>query len=40
MNMLHCFTNELNQTQNMSIFSAGGQGKLKDHLTVVYFQLM
>ena len=25
--------NELNQTQNMSIFSAGGQGKLKNHLT-------
>tara|TARA_B100002019_G_scaffold276212_1_gene274824 strand:+ start:1578 stop:2411 length:834 start_codon:yes stop_codon:yes gene_type:complete len=25
--------NEMNQTQNMSIFSAGGQGKLKDHLT-------
>ena len=25
--------NELNQTQNMSIFNPNGQGKLKDHLT-------
>ena len=29
--------NELNQTQNMSIFSADGRGKLKDHLTSSLF---